>query len=1109
MAQKVEMKELIEDTTLSFARYVIVSRAIPKVTDGMKSIHRRIVYSMYESGNTHDKYRQKSIDIAGSILRYSPHGDCLSGDTVIYGADGNLYTMVELYDSKKEVDILAYDKDGNVVIAKVHSFRIGQYTDKIYKINLSNGKSVSVTGNHPFFSLDKKWIKAEELTNNVRLYSSVLNVNDRPKIKTEKSSQELIQVIAKRQLGGKDSDVAHHKNHKPQNNSLKNFEIMTKGDHAKYHKDYLIGLENGRKSMFSENGKHREKIKQKNSQLMKNYNKNQTYLKAFQVIDLILADGLIPTIELYEKYRKSFNKYPLYESMMKNNRIKNFEDLLEKYKNRDDYKISYKKVNEEVSQTITKKKSIPNKYFGIGSNNKNSFDVFDYLLDKDLELSLDNYENYRKEKIQKDGLGKNIQNRSILKFSNQEDFDETLELFKKVRVYVENIEIIETDNQPMYDFTVDGFENMLLPFKLDEETYSMISVHNSSAYDSMVRLTNDSVTYNPVDGKGAFGTITSRDDNGGAPRYTEARLSLFSSTELLYGLKKNAVDFVDNYNQTRKEPSDLPARIPMILANPNKGIAMGIATNIPSFDLKDIRDNVEALLSNKPMKPMYPTFRTGGYVLRDEEVAQSVQQEGRGSFKLRAKYHIEGDDIIVTEIPYGSKLEVIAEQIIKLRNQKDSEFIAITNINDDTNKDGLKFRIETKKGTDKGNLMKMLYAKTPLQANFPCNMYVLDKENRPHLWGTRQILLSWIRFRAEVLKRMAQFDIEKIEKDLVILYGLKKAIDELDEIIALIRKSSDEEVLDKLMKRGYEKVQAEYILSRNLRQLNKTAITNKIKAIKELEKELKQLNKFVGSKKMIANKIIEDIDDAIAKHYIERQTEIVDEFDSAINAEYVVQMTDYNVRVIITKDGYIKKIPLTSLRGNFKIKFKDGDEVLTDIETLNSEEVLVFTNLYNVYKKKMSGIQDTKPSDLGTFMRNEISMDKEEYIISIVPLSEEIKDILIGFRDGKVAKISTEAYRTKTNRQVLKNAFANKEVLFVKGISEDFDLMSVSSDTKTIIMNTSKVVSKASKTTQGVTFQKLKDDTVIDKYLLDLSDFSEEDIEYYTISNPGVGKYLK
>lgn len=630
---------------------------------------------------------------------------------------------------------------------------------------------------------------------------------------------------------------------------------------------------------------------------------------------------------------------------------------------------------------------------------------------------------------------------------------------------------------------------------------------DSSAYDSMVRLTNDSVTYNPVDGKGAFGTITSRDDNGGAPRYTEARLSLFSSTELLYGLKKNAVDFVDNYNQTRKEPSDLPARIPMILANPNKGIAMGIATNIPSFDLKDIRDNVEALLSNQPMKPMYPTFRTGGYVLRDEEVAQSVQQEGRGSFKLRAKYHIEGDDIIVTEIPYGSKLEVIAEQIIKLRNQKDSEFIAITNINDDTNKDGLKFRIETKKGTDKDNLMKMLYAKTPLQANFPCNMYVLDKENRPHLWGTRQILLSWIRFRAEVLRRMAQFDIEKIEKDLVILYGLKKAIDELDEIIALIRKSSDEEVLDKLMKRGYEKVQAEYILSRNLRQLNKTAITNKIKAIKELEKELKQLNKFVGSKKMIANKIIEDIDDAIAKHYIERQTEIVDEFDSAINVERVVQMTDYNVRVIVTKDGYVKKIPLTSLRGNYNIKFKDGDHAIEEIDTVNSEEVLVFTNTQNVYKKRLADLDDTKPSELGNYMPNKVELEKNEEILSIIPLSSEITRILIGFDDGKVAKITTDSYRTKQNRSVLRGGFANKMAILFKGLKEDIDLMSVSTDTKTVLMNTDTINEKSSKTTQGVTFQRLKDDAKVEKYITDFSDI--EDVEYYRVASAGVGKYFK
>ena len=338
---------------------------------------------------------------------------------------------------------------------------------------------------------------------------------------------------------------------------------------------------------------------------------------------------------------------------------------------------------------------------------------------------------------------------------------------------------------------------------------------------------------------------------------------------------------------------------------------------------------------------------------------------------------------------------------------------------------------------------------------------------------------------------------------------MKKAIDELDEIITLIRKSSDEEVLDKLMKRGYEKVQAEYILSRNLRQLNKTAITNKIKAIKELEKELKQLNKFVGSKKMIANKIIEDIDDAIAKHYIERKTEIVDEFDSAINVECVVQMTDYNVRVIVTKDGYVKKIPLTSLRGNYNIKFKDGDHAIEEIDTVNSEEVLVFTNMQNVYKKRLVDLDDTKPSELGNYMPNKVELEKNEEILSIIPLSSEITRILIGFDDGKVAKITTDSYRTKQNRSVLRGAFANKTALLFKGLKEDIDLMSVSTDTKTVLMNTETINEKSSKTTQGVTFQKLKDGNVVDKYLLDLSDFSEEDIEYYTISNPGVGKYLK
>lgn len=632
---------------------------------------------------------------------------------------------------------------------------------------------------------------------------------------------------------------------------------------------------------------------------------------------------------------------------------------------------------------------------------------------------------------------------------------------------------------------------------------------DASVYNAMVRLANDSVVYNTIDGKGAFSSITSRDVPAGGSRYTESRLS-YVAEELFDGINKNSVDFMLTYDEKRQEPVTLPVTVPFILMNPNKGIASGIATDIPSFDLKDLRENIELLLNNKEPNLMYPTFATGGFVLRDEEVAKQVADTGRGAYAMRARYHLDGDSIIVTELPYGITVESIIDRIYAMKDNKEPEVSDIVYINNDTNKDGLQLRIDTKKGTDKDNLMKILYQKTQLQANFSCNLNALDNNNNPKLWGTTQILSEWIKFRADVIKRIAIYDIDKLKERLNLLYGLESVIEKIDEVIKLITNSKEELVVENLMSHfDLNKEQSEYISEFKLRQLNETYITKQIKSIKKMEKELKDLEKFIKSKKMIAEKILEGIDNAISKHYIERQTEIVDEFDTSIDKKSIEEANDYNVRVIVTDDGYVKKIPLTSLRGNFNIKFKEGDKPLTDIETLNSEEILVFTNMYNVYKKRLSELSDTKPSELGTFMMNELSMNKGEEIINIIPLSPSIENIIIGFKDGKVAKVSTKAYRTKTNRTVLKNSFANKEVLFVKGISEDFDLMSISSDTKTVIMNTSKVGSKASKTTQGVVFQRLKDDNYVDRYVIDLSEFSNDDIEYYRVANAGVGKYLK
>ena len=630
---------------------------------------------------------------------------------------------------------------------------------------------------------------------------------------------------------------------------------------------------------------------------------------------------------------------------------------------------------------------------------------------------------------------------------------------------------------------------------------------DSSVYGAMVRLANDSVVYNTIDGKGQFGSIALRDIDAGSGRYTEARLG-YIAEELFEGINKDAVDFMLTYDERRKEPTTLPAKVPFILMNSNKGIASGIATDIPSFDLKDLRDNIELLLSGKEPNLMYPTFATGGYVLRDEEVARSVAKTGRGAYSMRAKYHTDGDSIIVTELPYGSTIEAVIDKIYAMKDAKDVSIDEIVYINNDTNKDGLQLRIDTKKNTDKDNLMKILYQKTQLQANFSCNLYALDNNDNPKLYGTTDILLEWIKFRADVIKRIALFDIDKNEKRLNILRGLQKAYEILDEVIEVIKVSDDDKVIVNLASMGFNDEQAEFISELRLKQLSKTYIEKQVKSIKQLEKENKELNKLVSTKKLIAKKIVEGLDEAIKKHYIERKTEIVDEFDTNIDTKAIEEASDYNVRVIVTNDGYVKKIPLTSLRGNYKIKFKDGDSQLTELETVNSEELLIFTDKYNVYKKRLSDLPDTKPSELGTFIMNEIPLDNEN-IISIVPLSENVTDILIGFSDGKVAKVSTDAYRTKTNRTVLKNSFANKETLFVIGLTEDIDLMSISSDTKTVVMNTSKIGSKASKTTQGVVFQRLKDDNKVDRYVLDLSDFSDEDVKYYTVANAGVGKYLK
>lgn len=613
---------------------------------------------------------------------------------------------------------------------------------------------------------------------------------------------------------------------------------------------------------------------------------------------------------------------------------------------------------------------------------------------------------------------------------------------------------------------------------------------DSSVEEALKRLGNDSVVYKLVDGQGAYGTITSNEDNGGSARYLECRLAEISNY-LTYGLKQNAVKFTPTYDEKTVEPIVLPAQFPLILANANKGIASGIATNIPSFDLKDIVNNVKNILQNKPTELMYPTFATGGLVLRDEAVAESVKTSGRGSYKLRATYTVDGNDIHVRSLPYGAKVESVINRIIDLVNKK--EVGGIVYVNDDCGVDGFDLKITCKKYVDKDDLMKFLYAKTELEKTFPVNLYVLDKDNCPKQYGTDDVLKEWIAFRAKTIQHILQFEIEEIEKELNLLYGMRKAHGIIDEITDLIKKSDDQELLSKIMASfAFNEEQATFIINRPLSQLNRTYMAKMVAKIEGLEEKLDDKTKILNSKKLIAKEIMKGLDEVVDKFYIPRQTEIVDVFESYQGSAAKTVVNDYNVKVYVTNDLYIKKVPLTSLRGNGEHKLKEGDFIAHEVESVNSEETLLFTDQYNAYKVLNTNLTDCKLSDLGVYAQNIVSGD--ETVKGVVPLGQDVKSILFGFADGKVAKVDVESYRTKTNRTKLTKAVASKDLVFVYPLTEDINLMSITSDGKAVVRNTSFVTSKDSKNTKGVNFHKLKGDNTIVEYRL----ATEDDMKHFT-----------
>jgi DNA gyrase subunit A len=632
---------------------------------------------------------------------------------------------------------------------------------------------------------------------------------------------------------------------------------------------------------------------------------------------------------------------------------------------------------------------------------------------------------------------------------------------------------------------------------------------DSAIYETLVRMARDaeSLLTPYIDSKGNFGKQYSRDMVYASARYTEVRLAEVAK-ELFVDINKNTVDMIDNYDGTLKEPKLLPVTFPNILTNPQSGTAVGMATSIASFNLNEVIDATIAYIKDTKTDISQfikaPDFPTGGNIIYDRAKIDSILNNGSGSISIRANYRFEKNSIIFDEFPYTTTYEAVIDKISLL--VKENKIKDIVDINDIYGINTKGIEIKVKNNTNKELLVEKLFKMTPLESTYNCNFNLII-DGSPKVLGVKQIINEWVKFRASAIKRGAQFDVDKKSHKRRMLLALKEVLLDIDKAVEIIRNTKkNDEVIANLMKAfKIDTEQAEYVAEIKLRHLNKEYLLQRIDEIQVLEEEIDKLNLIINDKKTLAKLIISQLKEVKKNYGEERKSKIIEVNEIPSVTAEEIEIDDYNVKVFVTKDGYLKKIPLTSLRGNFNIFVKDGDEIIDEIETTNNSEILIFTDKQNVYKYKTYEVKDHKPSVLGEYLPSMLGLKGEEIVFTTVTNNYK-GNLLIAFEDGKVAKIELSAYETKQNRSMLKNAYANKKALLFKHIHDDIDILAVSSIDKALLFNTSMINPKSSKTTIGSQVMKSKNDSTVKAYYV-IAD--TDGLEYYRTANAGVGKYLK
>lgn len=609
-----------------------------------------------------------------------------------------------------------------------------------------------------------------------------------------------------------------------------------------------------------------------------------------------------------------------------------------------------------------------------------------------------------------------------------------------------------------------------------------LNPHGDAAiYETMIRLArgNESLLHPYVESKGNFGKSYSKNMQYAASRYTEAKLAPISA-ELFRDIDKDTVDFVPNYDNTMTEPTLLPVTFPSVLVNANMGIAVGMASNICSFNLKEICDTTMALIKDpdaditETLKA--PDFIGGGQILYDEDKMNEIFRTGRGSFKIRAKYSYDKKNncIDIYEIPATTTTEAIIDKIVELA--KGGKAKEISDIRDETDKKGLKITIDLKRGTDADKLMKKLYKMTPLEDSFGCNFNVLIA-GTPRVLGVRELLLEWIAFRTECVNRRVFFDLSKAKDRLHLLEGLQKILLDIDKAIRIIRSTDEEsEVVPNLMIGfGIDKIQADYVAEIKLRHLNREYILKKTEDIEKLRAEIEDMEDILASRSRVKKIIVNELSDVVKNYDKPRRSEIIYTSDIDDESEPDEEIPNYPVTLFFTKEGYFKKITPQSLRMSGEQKLKENDEIIETVEAANNTELLFFTDKCRVYKAKAADFDDSKASVLGDYVASKLEMEPDENAVYMAVTTDYKGFMLFFFENGKLAKIDLSAYETKTNRKKLIKAYCEKfPVVNMFCVTEDKEYVMKSTSGRILLLNTGAIAVKTTKDSMGVSVMTLK-----------------------------------